>query len=112
MPEGIIELKGGLLVRADAIALLLDLERRGHVCTAKDGVLRVSRGTRLTPADHAEITRLRGFLLALAAYVPPPGHPADARPSDGADPSDCPTCGRDACEDESHWLPADALPEQ
>jgi hypothetical protein len=67
----LIELRGGLVVRADAIALLLDLERRGHVCAALDGSLRVSKARDLTPQDTAEIKRLRGFLLALVAYQPP-----------------------------------------
>ncbi len=67
-----IELRGGLLVRADAIALLCDLERRGCVCSIRDGALAVTNARSLTTEDTRDIKRLRGFLLALVAYEPPP----------------------------------------
>jgi len=65
------ELRGGLLVHPDAIALVLDLEQRGHICRVTDGGLRVSNGKTLTPADYAAIARLRLHLLAIASYEPP-----------------------------------------
>jgi hypothetical protein len=67
----LVELRGGLIVRADAIALLLDLERRGHICSIRPEGLCVTRARELTPEDSLAIKRLRGFLLALVSYVPP-----------------------------------------
>ncbi len=69
--SNIIELRGGLLVRADAIALLISLEAKGCVCSIRDGALAVTNARTLTTEDTKEIKRLRGFLLALVAYEPP-----------------------------------------
>ena len=62
------ELRGGLFVRNDAMALALDLERRGHVLSVKDGVLYCARGTELSVADRAAIRSMRTHLLAIAGY--------------------------------------------
>lgn len=63
------ELKGGLFVDTDAILLAIDLERRGHVLTARDGALLVTEGSRLSAIDRTEIQRLKRHLLAIAAYL-------------------------------------------
>ena len=65
------ELRGGLLVRTDAILLALTLESAGHALTASDGKLMVSNGATLTAEDRAAITIHRLHLLAIAGYVPP-----------------------------------------
>lgn len=67
----IIELRGGLLVRRDALELLLALENTGHACSVRDGRLVVSRGADLKPDVIESVKRLRLHLLALAAYEPP-----------------------------------------
>lgn len=76
-----IELKGGLLVQADAIALALDLEQRGVTLTVKDGVLLAAPGSRLTAEDRVQVGRWKRHLMAIAAYVPPvePHAPSAAR---------------------------------
>ncbi len=43
-------LRGGLVVRTDALRLAVALEAKGHQLTAKDGALRVSHGAALTAA--------------------------------------------------------------
>lgn len=69
----LVTLRGGLIVQNAAISLSLDLERRGHVLTAKDGILHVSDGAHLTAEDRAQIPAQRLHLIAIAAYVPPEG---------------------------------------
>jgi hypothetical protein len=64
----ILELRGGLFVREDAILLALDLEARGHVLSTKDGALLVTDGARLTAEDVAQIRALKKHLMAIAAY--------------------------------------------
>ena len=71
MPIELIELKGGLIVNAASVCLALDLERRGHTMTVREGTLYVKGGT-LTPDDRVAIKRLRMHLMAIAAYEPPP----------------------------------------
>lgn len=63
-----VTLKGGLVVREDALQLAWSLEDRGHILTAQDGQLRVSRGSALTAEDRAAIPALRLHLLAIAGY--------------------------------------------
>lgn len=67
----VTELRGGVFVADDAIRLACDLEARGFVLTAKDGKLLVSNGSALTAADREGIVRLKGHLLAIAAYEVP-----------------------------------------
>lgn len=71
MTADLIELRGGLIVRVDAILLALDLEAKGHALTAKDGALLVSQGSTLTGEEKRLVKELRRHLLALAAYEPP-----------------------------------------
>jgi hypothetical protein len=66
-----LELRGGLLVRADAVQLMLDLADRGHALTSREGTLRVSNGATLTAADHAAIRAMKDALMALALYEAP-----------------------------------------
>lgn len=66
-----IELRGGLIVDDRAVVLAVDLERRGHVIGAKSGILTVTNGTKLAPADVEQIKRFKNHLLAIAAYEPP-----------------------------------------
>ena len=63
-----IELRGGLIVQEDAIALAIDLENAGVTLTAKDGVLVASPASALTPAQIAAIRGMKFQLLAIAAY--------------------------------------------
>lgn len=65
------ELRGGLHVDAEALALAVRLEAAGHTLSAKDGVLLVTNGSTLTEEDRAAITRLKRHLLAIAAYEAP-----------------------------------------
>lgn len=64
----VIELHGGLLVEDEALALALDLERRGHMLTADTGALFVSEPSSLTEQDRAAIRRLKFHLLAIVTY--------------------------------------------
>lgn len=65
------ELRGGLIVRTDAIALALELEAHGHALTVADGALLVSQGSTLTVHERTAITGLKRHLLAIAGYEPP-----------------------------------------
>lgn len=67
----IIELRGGLLVTAEAIALAVALEDRGHALTARASQLLVSNASALTAEDRAQIRQHRLHLLALAVYEAP-----------------------------------------
>jgi hypothetical protein len=67
----LVELKGGLIVRADALILALDLERHGHALSAREGQLTVSHATSLAEADREQIRTHRLCLLAIAAYNAP-----------------------------------------
>ena len=62
------ELRGGLTVRTEAIALIIALEARHHRLTATDGVLTVTNGSALTASDRAAIRAEKAHLLALASY--------------------------------------------
>ena len=64
-----VELRGGVMVPGDAIRLIVDLEARDHVVSAKDGKLLVTHGSTLTPEDWIAIKRWRVDLLKLVAYV-------------------------------------------
>jgi hypothetical protein len=63
-----VELKGGLIVQEEAIALALELENAGVTLTAKDGVLVASPASALTPAQIAAIRGMKFQLLAVAGY--------------------------------------------
>lgn len=65
----LVTLNGGLTVRAEAIALGCHLEARGHAIGVKDGVLQVTFGSKLSPADIEAIRLHKQHLVALAAYV-------------------------------------------
>ena len=67
----IIELRGGLLVREDAVLLALALEAGNHVLSTKDGALLVSNGSTLTTEERAAIVRLKSHLIACALYKAP-----------------------------------------
>lgn len=64
----ITELKGGLLVQSDAIALAISLEDRGLTLTAKDGVLLVSPGSALTADDRVAVQRWKRHLLEICSH--------------------------------------------
>ena len=68
-PAPLTELRGGLIVRDDAIAFACELERRGHQMRAASGTLHVTRASELTADDRARITQLKAHLLAIADYV-------------------------------------------
>lgn len=65
------ELRGGLLVRTDAVILALTLESACHALTAKDGALLVTNGSALTADQRTQIQALKRHLLAIAAYQAP-----------------------------------------
>jgi len=61
-----VELRSGLQARIDAIALGVDLERRGHVLSLSDrGTLQISAPERLSIEDKAAIRPLVRHLIAL-----------------------------------------------
>lgn len=66
-----IELRGGLLVRTDAIALALALEFRGVTLFIENETLKAKPGSALTPEDLAAVKTLRMQLMAIAGYEPP-----------------------------------------
>lgn len=66
-----MELKGGLIVNDDAVALALQLEADGHVLSVKDGKLIVSNGATLTDAQKAAIRQHRLQLLGIIGYEVP-----------------------------------------
>lgn len=66
-----IELKGGLIVDAEAIAVALMLELAGITLTAKDGVLTASPKNAVTPHMMGLIRQWKLHLLAIHAYEPP-----------------------------------------
>ncbi len=78
------ELRGGLIVRSDALLLALALEAKGCALGLVDehgqvdGKLHVSNKAALTAEDKAQITALRNHLMACAGYTAPPfeGEPA------------------------------------
>jgi hypothetical protein len=65
------ELRGGLIVRTDALALYLALELRGHALTVKDGALLVSNGAALTAEERASIRACKNHLIAMVQYEAP-----------------------------------------
>ena len=74
----LVELRGGLMVRVDALTLARTLEDRGYLLRAHECRLYVTpdpeRDTpppALTPEDRAAITPLRLHLLAIAGYEAP-----------------------------------------
>lgn len=71
----VLELRGGLLVREDAVILALALEHSGHALSVKDGALLVSNGSTLTAEERASIVALKRHLMAIAAYVAPTVEP-------------------------------------
>ncbi len=66
-----ITLRGGLIVRTDALQLALALEAKGHTLTAKDGALMVSHGSTLTSEDRSHIQALKIHLIACVTYRAP-----------------------------------------
>lgn len=66
-------LRGGLIVRTDAVLLALDLEARGHALTydATTRELKVSQARTLTAEDMTAIKALKPFLIVCACYVAP-----------------------------------------
>lgn len=67
----VVELRGGLIVHTDAIALILALEDRGIALTVRDGQLRMPVGAVLTDEEKRRGRELRLHLMALAGYVAP-----------------------------------------
>ena len=65
------ELRGGTIIRTDALLLTLALEAAGHALSTKDGALMVSNGSTLTAAERAQITSLKPHLIACALYRAP-----------------------------------------
>ncbi len=66
-----IELRGGLILREDAVLLALELERRDHRIATSDGKLTVTNGAALSPEMREQIKDCRLHLMSLAAYEPP-----------------------------------------
>jgi hypothetical protein len=66
-----VELKGGLFVDEQAIALAIALEGAGHVLSVQDGKLLVTNGSALSAAQRQQITAWKRHLCAIAAYEPP-----------------------------------------
>jgi hypothetical protein len=62
------ELRGGLILRADAIALAIDLDLRGVRLSVKDGVLLAAPGSLLTATDRVQIAALKRHLMAFVGY--------------------------------------------
>lgn len=62
-------LRSGLTLPDAAILLAIDLERRQHRLSAKDGALLVSDGSRLTAEDRAQIRTWKPQLLAIVGYI-------------------------------------------
>jgi hypothetical protein len=69
--DGLVVLKGGLVVQLAALRLGWTLEKRGFVLSPENGRLRVCPHEHLTPDDIAAIRRHRDELLALVRDVPP-----------------------------------------
>lgn len=67
----VLELRGGLHVREDAIVLALTLEAHGHALSVKDGALLVSNGSTLTAEERLSIVALKRHLMAIATYEAP-----------------------------------------
>ena len=65
------ELRGGLIVRTDAIILALAIEESGHALTAKDGALLVTNGSTLSAEQRAQIHGVKRHLMAIAGYDAP-----------------------------------------
>jgi hypothetical protein len=64
-----MQLKHGPIVADTAIALAIDLERRGHVMLAADGTVRITNGKALTDQDRAAIVREKVFLVTICEYI-------------------------------------------
>lgn len=67
----VVRLKGGVTVHETALALALDLERRGITLTARQGALDLSPKRALTDEDREAVQRWKQHLLAIAGYEPP-----------------------------------------
>ena len=66
----VVALKGGLVVPARPVLLLLDLEERGFkVERVEDDTLNVQPYQQLTDEDVAAIRKWKSHLLALVDYV-------------------------------------------
>lgn len=75
MPDT-VTLKGGIVVRVEALKLALALEAAGHTFTVKTGRLLVSNGAVLGPACQAELREFKDDLVRITRYRASPG-PAD-----------------------------------
>ena len=67
----VIELKGGLLVESEAMALLVGLEMRGCAFRMKGERLVINPASVVTDEERAAIERLRPHLLAILGYEVP-----------------------------------------
>ncbi len=67
----ILELRGGLVLREDAVLLALSLEELGHRIATSDGKLTVTNGAALSPELREQIKDCRLHLMAVASYSPP-----------------------------------------
>lgn len=67
----LIPLRNGPIVTESAVLLALQLEQDGHALSAKDGLLVVSNGSKLSAETLAAIKANRLHMLAIAAYDPP-----------------------------------------
>jgi hypothetical protein len=63
-----VELKGGLFVDEQAIALAIALENAGHALSVQDGKLIVTNGSALSAEQRQQIMSLKRHLCAIAAY--------------------------------------------
>lgn len=66
-----IELRGGLLLREDAVLLALNLEAAGHALSVRGEQLVISDGSKLTADQRAKIKDCRLHLMALLVYEAP-----------------------------------------
>jgi len=62
-------LRSGLMLPDAAILLAIDLEKRNHRLSTKEGALLVSDGSRLTADDRAQIRQWKSQLLAIVGYI-------------------------------------------
>ena len=67
----LIELRGGLVVRSEAIALGCALEAKGHALRVEGGTLKVTQGSRLSKDELAALAREKAHLIALCSYTAP-----------------------------------------
>jgi len=66
--QSFVTLNGGLIVRVEAIRLLLALEARGVTLSADQGDILLHAPALVTDEDRAALRRFKPHVLALLAY--------------------------------------------